>query len=91
MGAAVEARAAGEQTVAVGNLTDILIGAAGGDDGPCAAVFPQINVMLGVECHNPLAGGAGGGLNADTVLEGNTDKTVRIGLPQVGLGEERKL
>ena len=79
--AAVQARAAGEQAVAVADLAHILIGAARGHNGPCAAVFPQVNVMLGVECHHALARGAGGGLNADAIPQRPGHQPIGIGFP----------
>ena len=66
--AAVETGAAGEQAVAVAHLAHIFVSTAGGGDGAGAAVLPQVNVVLGVEGNHPLAGGAGGGLDADAVL-----------------------
>ena len=89
--AAVEAGAAGEQAVAVGHLAHVLVGAAGGHDGPGAAVLPQVDVVLGVEGHHPLAGGAGGGLDAHAVLQGLGHQAVGIGLPQVGFGDKGQL
>ena len=91
MAAAVEAGTAGEQAVAVADMAHILVGAAGSDDGPGAAVLPQVDVVLGVEGHHPLAGGARGGLDADAVLQGPGQQAVGVGLPQVVLGEEGEL
>ena len=89
--AAVEARPAGEQAEAVGHLAHVLLGAAGGGDGPGAAVLPQVDVVLVVEGHHPLAGGAGGGVDADHVLLGHAHHPEGIALPQVVLGEEGQL
>ena len=47
--------------------------------------------MLGVEGHNTLAGGTGGGVNTDALRKGHTQKAVGISLPQVVLAEERQL
>ena len=91
MGPAVQAGAAGEQAIAVGHLAHVLIGAAGGHDGPGAAVLPQVDVVLGVEGHHPLAGGARGGLDAHALLQGLGYQPVGVGLPQVGLGDEGQL
>ena len=60
-------------------------------DGPGAAVLPQVDVVLGVEGHHPLAGGAGGGLDAYAVLQGLGQQTVGIGVPQVGFGHKGQL
>ena len=69
MAAAVESGAAGEQAVAVGYLADILIRAARCDDRTCAAILPQVDIVLGVEGDDALAGRAGGGLDAHAVLQ----------------------
>jgi len=58
MASTVESGAACEQAVAIGHLAHILIGGAGRNQGPGAAVLPQVNVVLGVKGHHPLAGGA---------------------------------
>lgn len=58
MAAPIQTRTAGEQTVAIADMAHVLVGAAGRHDGPGAAIFPQIQVMLGIEGHHPLAGGA---------------------------------
>ncbi len=91
MGAAVQAGAAGEQTVSVGNLADILFGAAGCHDRSGAALFPQIDIMLCVESDDALSGGTGGGLDPDAVLQGLAHQAVGIGFSQIALGQERKL
>ena len=88
--AAVETGAAGEQTVAIGHLADVLFCAAGGHDGPGAAFLPQVDIGLGVEGHHALSGGAGGGLNAHRLREGNAQKAVGIRLPQIVLGKKRE-
>ena len=62
------AEAAGEQAVAIGHLAHVLVGAAGGHNGPGAAVLPQVDVVLGVEGHHPLASGARGGLDTHAIL-----------------------
>ena len=73
--------------VAVGHLADILLRTPGSHDGPGAAVLPQVDVVLGVEGHHPLAGGAGGGLDADALLQGLGYQPVGVGLPLVSLGD----
>ena len=90
VGAAVEAGAAGEEAVAVGDLHDVFICSAGSDDRPCAALLPHVQVLLGIEGHNALSGGAGSGLNADAVLEIRAQKAVGIGFAEIVFGEERK-
>ena len=81
MAAPIQTRTAGEQTVAIADMAHVLVGAAGRHDGPGAAIFPQIQVMLGIEGHHPLAGGAGGGLDAHAVLQGPGGEAVGIGFP----------
>ena len=80
MRAAVEAGAAGKQAIAVSHLTNILVGAAYSSDGAGAAVVPQIHVVLGIESDYPLAGGAGGGLDADTFVERLCQQTGLLGM-----------
>ena len=91
MRSAVETGTAGKQAVAVCDLANIFFGTACGNDGTGAAVFPQINILLGVEGHNAATGCAGGGLDADTILQGLCQKSVRVGIPQIRLGEEGEL
>ena len=91
MGAAIEAGTAGEEAIAVADLTDILIGAAGCHDRSGAAFFPHVNIFLCVEGNDALAGRAGGGLDADAVLEVGAQKSVGICFTQIVFGEERKL
>ena len=91
MAAAVETGAAGEQAVAVGNLADVLICAAGCDDGAGAAVFPQVDIVLRVEGDDALARRAGGGLNAHAFFLRFAHQAVGIGEAKVVLGEERQL
>ena len=88
VGAAVHTGAAGEQTVAVGNLHHVILRAAHGGDGTGTAVLPQIHVVLGVEGYHAAAGGAGGGLDAYAVGEGFCQKAVGILIPQIILLEE---
>ena len=91
LAAAVEAEAAGEQAVAISHLAHVLFRAAGGGDGSCAAVLPEVNVLFGVERDNALAGRAGGGVDADTVLQRHCKQAVGICVAQVGFAEEREL
>ena len=91
MAPAVQTRAAGEQAVAVGHLDHVLVRGPGGHEGPGAAVLPQVDVVLGVEGHHPLARGAGGGVDADAVLHGLAHKAVGVSVPQVSLAEEGEL
>ena len=90
MGAAVETGAAGEETVAVADLDNILIGAACGDDGSGAALFPHVDILLRVEGDDTFAGSAGSGLDADTILEICSEQAIRICFAQIVFGEERE-
>ena len=91
MGAAVEPGTSGKKTISVGYLADVLIRTARGSDCPCAAVLPEINIMLCVESDNPLAGGSGGRLDPDTFLQRLAQQAVRVRFPEVCLGQKRKL
>ena len=91
VGAAVKAGTAGEQAVAVGDVDHVILGAAHSHDGTGAAILPQVHVVLGVVGHHTLAGGAGGGLDADTFAQGLGHEAVGVALPQVILGDEGEL
>ena len=89
--AAVQARTAGEQTVAIAHMDHVFLGAAHRHDGPGAALLPQVQVGLGVERHHPAAGGAAGGLDAHSLFQGHAQQAVGIGVPQIGLGQKGQL
>ena len=91
MGAAVQARAAGEQAISIGNVAHILTCSAGCHNGTGTAVLPQIHIMLRVKSHDTLTGGAGSGLNPHAVLQGHTQQAIGIGLPQIVLAQKRQL
>ena len=91
MGAAVKSGAACEETVAVGNLANVFIGAACGSDGAGAAIFPKVDILLRVESNNSASCGSGRGLNADAVLKGLCKKSVGVGVAEVRFGEEGEL
>ena len=91
MRAAIEARAAGEQAVAIAHLHHIAFIAASRHNGAGTAVFPQIQVMLGVESHYPTTSGAAGGLDAHCLLQGHSQQAIGIGVAKVGLGKEGQL
>ena len=91
VGTAVETGAAGEEAVTVRDLNDIFVGSACSYDRPGAALFPHVDVFLGIECDNALAGGAGSGLDADAVLEVSPQKSIGIRYAQVFFAEEREL
>ena len=89
--AAMQTHTAGEQAVAVCDMADILFAATNSGNGAGAAVFPQIHLVLGVECHHSLSGCTGGGVDTDTLIHGLANQATGIGLAQVVLGQERKL
>ena len=47
--------------------------------------------MLRIEGYHALAGRAGGGLDADTILQRHSDQAVGICFPKICLGEKWKL
>ena len=87
----MQAGTAGEQTIAIGDMDHILCGAASGHNGPGAAILPEVHIVLGIERHHAPACGPGGGLDTDAVLQRSGQKAIRIGVPQVALGEKGKL
>ena len=89
--AAVETGAAGKETVAVRDLADALIAAAGSNDRAGTAVFPQIDIGLRIKSYNTLAGGTAGGLDANAILEGCAHQAVGIGFAKVSLAQKRQL
>ena len=91
MTASVKSGAAREKTVAVGYLTNIVLCSACRNDGTCAAVLPEIDVVLSVESNNTSACCAGGGLDSNTFAFRNGKKTVWICVTKVVLAEKRKL
>ena len=91
MGAAVETGTACEEAVAVCDLHDVFVGAACRNDRPGAALLPHVDVLLGIEGDDTLAGGAGCRLDADAVLEVSPQKPIGICYAQVFFAEEREL
>ena len=82
---------AGEQTITIRNLNNIRLRAAGGDDGAGAAVFPQVDIRLGIERDDALAGCAGGRVNAHALFNRRALQPIGIRIAQVRLGKERQL
>ena len=87
----MKSRTAGKQSVAVAYLTYVIGTCTCSNKSAGAAVFPQINVILGVEGNNTLAGSAGGGLDADAVALVCGKQSVGVGVPQVVLFKEGQL
>lgn len=81
MRAAVEPWPAGEQTVAVRNMHNVILGSARRHDGPGAAFIPQIDIVLGIKGNHPATGRAAGGLNAHRLAQWNGKQPVGISVP----------
>lgn len=69
--AAVESEAAGEQAVAIRDLTYILRACARGCQRTRTAVVPEVNILLRVKRDDALAGRAGGRVDADALSSGS--------------------
>ena len=91
MAAAIEARPAGEKAVAIADMADVLIRAAGCDDRPGTAILPDVKIVLGIKSDDALSRGAGGGLDAYAILQGAGHQAIGICLAQVVLREEGEL
>src|SRR5699024_1685847 len=85
---AIQSGTAREQAVTVADLHHVVLVSARRHDGAGAAFFPEIQVFLGIEGNHAFAGRAGSGLNAHAIGEGESQKSVRVRLPQVVFGEE---
>ena len=86
--AVVGPQAAGEEAVAVGVLDHVAPVQAAGREGPHHHLGPDVQVTLGVGHHGGLAGGAGGGVQADDLLHGAGEEAEGVGVAQVGLERE---
>ena len=91
MRAAVKTRAARKESVAVCNLTNVLVGASCGNDGTGTAVLPEVNVVLSIEGNDAAAGSTRGRLNSYAVLKGLREKSVGVGVAEVAFGKEGEL
>ena len=91
MRASVESEAAGEKTVAVSNLTNILVCSACGDDSARTAIFPEVDVVLCVVSNDSLTRRTRGRMNTNAVLKICAEKSVGVSITEVSLGEEGKL
>ena len=88
--AVMHAEAAGEQAVAIGVVHDHAAAAAGGADRARHHVRPDVDIGLRVADHDRLAGGAGGGVDADQLFARHREHVERVVVAQVGLHRERK-
>ncbi len=91
LGAVVEAQAAGEEAVAVGDLDELAgLGPRGGER-PRHDLSPDTEIVSGVAHHGGLALGAGGGVDADDLLARHREEPERVVLAQVVLHGEGQL
>ncbi len=86
----VHPESAGEQTVAIGIVDDILPARAGGGQRTGHELGPGLNVAGGVAHHGGLAGGAGGGMDARNEVHGHGEHAIGVVVPQVALVGKRK-
>ena len=88
--AAVGTKTAGEQTVAVGNVGDIVLGNAAGGKGSGHNVAPDLEVVTGVANDSLLTGGTGGCVDAYNVAQGCCKKSVGVIVTEILLAGKRK-
>ena len=69
VGAAVEAKSAGEESVAVADLHNIFFCRAGSGQCARAALIPQVNIILCIESDDTASCGSRSTVDADTVRE----------------------
>ena len=84
----MEAKGAGEQAVAEGNLDHVLVGDAHGHAEPGHQVGPGVQVVFGVANHGGLAGSAAGGVDSGDILHRLGEKAEGVVVPDVLLGGE---
>ena len=82
-GTAMHAQSAGEQTIAVGNVDNILLGSPCCGQCSCAAFRPGIQILPGIAHYDLLASGAAGGMQTHDLAHGHCEHTVGIGIPQI--------
>ncbi len=91
LGAVVEAEAAGEEAVAVGDLHELAGLCAGGGQRTRHHLAPHLEVAPGVADHGGLAARARRGVDAHQVLAGDREEPERVVIAQVLLAGERQL
>ena len=89
--AVVDAEAAGEQAVAVGDLDQRLLGGAGGGQGAGHDFRPDAEVAVGIADDGMFAGRAAGGVQADDFRQRHGEQTVRIVVAHILLRDEGQL
>ena len=86
----MQAEAAGEQPVAVGDLQDVVGRSAAAGQRPRDGFGPEIDVLARVADDRRLAGGAGRGVNANDVAQGNGEKAEGICVAEVVFDRKRE-
>ena len=81
--AGMQAKAAGKQSVAIGNMDEIAGISARGCQSTSAAVAPYINVVLGISYDGLLASRTAGSMDAHQILNWNSKQSIRIIIPQI--------
>ena len=90
LAAVVEAEAAGEESVAVGDLEDVLVSEPVHRERARGRVRPDLDVTLRVGDADGLAGRAGRAVEADDLLERSGGQAGRILVAEVRLFHERE-
>ena len=88
--AVMHAEPAGEQAIAIGVVDDHAGAAARGADRARHHLRPHVDIGLGIADHDRLAGGAGGGVDADQFFARHREHVERVVVAQVGLRGERE-
>ncbi len=91
LGAVVRSEAAGEQSVAVGDVDPPARAYARGAQGSRDDVGPHGDVVLGVADHRRPPRRAAAGVQAAHLFLGHREHAVRVVLAQVGLGRHREV
>jgi hypothetical protein len=89
----MRAEAAGEQAIAIaiGIVHDHAGAAARGADRARHHVRPHLDIGPGISDHDRLAGGAGGGVDADQFFARHGEHVEWVIVAQIGLHRERKI
>ena len=90
MTAGIQSRSPGKEAVSVRHLADVFLRGSSSAEGTGTAVAPEIQIFLRIKSHHPFSCRAGGGVNPHHLFPWAPQKTVRIALPQIRLGEKGK-
>ena len=82
---------AGEQTVAVADLNDVVLIRAGSGEGTGDHLRPDVHIAFGIAGNDGLSGRAGRAVDADDLRSRHGKEPVGEGIAQVGLFHEREL